>query len=281
MAGQNDQGSRAGSKFGFSRLKNKISSRSKAKDVVKLSPEAQATGSASSGPNITSEALVPAAARDVSLILPPGADEQSDANAASASDIVDSRTLSPPPQLLAAVDTRCERFEKSGEERGAVHEETIPISQLWNEAYETLRELDKSLVINYELALSRSASENEVPASLDHAKFGRKEQMAVILEGKLEEVQQNTWKLKFGGKEVPVKDLMEPVVGIIEKANRYINSALSANPYASIAWAGVGLLLPVCTTTDSLHVREALLTTSAILEPFEASNRSSQGSRLH
>jgi len=104
--------------------------------------------------------------------------------------------------------------------------------------------------------------------------------MAVILEGKLK-VQQNTWKLKFGGKEVPVKDLMEPVVGIIEKANRYINSSLSANPYASIAWAGVGLFLPVCTTTDSLHVREALLTTSAILEPFEASNRSSQGSRLH
>jgi len=116
MAGQNDRGSRAGLKFGFSKLKNKISSRSKAKDVVKLSPEAQATGSASSGPNITSEALVPAAARDVSLILPLGVDEQSEANAASASDIVDSRTLSPPPQPLAAVDTRCEFFEKSGEE---------------------------------------------------------------------------------------------------------------------------------------------------------------------
>ena len=34
---------------------------------------------------------------------------------------------------------------------------------------------------------------------------------------KMEEVRQNTWKLKFGiGTEVPLKDIAEPVVSIIK-----------------------------------------------------------------
>lgn len=37
---------------------------------------------------------------------------------------------------------------------------------------------------------------------------------------------------------------MEPVLGVINRANTFITTALSANPPASIAWAGVSLLLP-------------------------------------
>jgi hypothetical protein len=65
------------------------------------------------------------------------------------------------------------------------------------------------------------------------------------LRERVKEAEKNTWKLKFGGKEVPVKDLIQKVARILDWANQYINGAVSANPFASIAWAGVGLLLPV------------------------------------
>jgi hypothetical protein len=73
----------------------------------------------------------------------------------------------------------------------------------------------------------------------------RKDQMAVFLNKKVEEVKNNTWKLKFGGQDIPLKDLARPVVGIIEWADDYISGALSTNPYSSIAWSGISLLLPV------------------------------------
>jgi hypothetical protein len=76
-------------------------------------------------------------------------------------------------------------------------------------------------------------------------KVERKAQMTTLLSRKLEEVKENTWKLKFGGHDIPLKDLAQPVVGIIQWADEHISGALSANPYASIAWAGVSLLLPV------------------------------------
>jgi hypothetical protein len=80
---------------------------------------------------------------------------------------------------------------------------------------------------------------------LSGSKEERKDQMATLLTRKIEEVKKNTWKLKFGGQDIPLKDLAQPVVGIIQWADDYISGALSSNPYASLAWGGVSLLLPV------------------------------------
>jgi hypothetical protein len=79
--------------------------------------------------------------------------------------------------------------------------------------------------------------------------------MNIILKAKVDEVNKNVWKLKFGGKDVPVKDLMQPVAGTIDWANDYTSDALSANPYESLAWAGVSLLLPVSSFDLEVFIR--------------------------
>ncbi|KAG7294228.1 hypothetical protein NEMBOFW57_004298 [Staphylotrichum longicolle] len=61
----------------------------------------------------------------------------------------------------------------------------------------------------------------------------------------MDEISRETWRLRFGTTEIMVKDLAQPVSGIITRVNGYINSALASNPYASLAWAGVTLLLPL------------------------------------
>lgn len=70
-----------------------------------------------------------------------------------------------------------------------------------------------------------------------------KDQLAVLLEHRIGDVKKNLWRLKFDDRQVPIQDLAAVVVGIVKEVDVYVSDALSTNPYASIAWAGVGLLL--------------------------------------
>jgi len=69
--------------------------------------------------------------------------------------------------------------------------------------------------------------------------------MKTIITNKTKELESNQWKLKFKDHEFLVKDLVEPVVGIVEWAKDYVGTALTASPPASLAWGGVCLLLPL------------------------------------
>jgi N-terminal domain of NWD NACHT-NTPase len=146
-------------------------------------------------------------------------------------------------QALSDVGRASEPPREMSSEVGSV---TSSISELWNQAFEELRTKEQALIRGYEAVLSKDLAATAGSAMiLSNSKSGRRGQMEAILKAKIAEINRNSWKLKFSGKEVPVKDLMEPVAGVIGWANEYINSALSANPYASIAWSGVSLLLPV------------------------------------
>jgi hypothetical protein len=121
-----------------------------------------------------------------------------------------------------------------------------PIRELWDQAFDDLRAKEENLVKDYEATLSGNLKTIvESTTAISGFRIRREDQMKMVLKEKIEEVKKNTWKLKFSGKEVPAKDLIEPVVGIIDWTNDYIGNAVSANPYASIAWAGVSLILPV------------------------------------
>jgi hypothetical protein len=120
-----------------------------------------------------------------------------------------------------------------------------PIHELWNIAYEKLREDDDALVLDYEKKLCGDLSAG-LGALVGASAISRREQMAGILQRKMDEINRETWKLRFGNAgEVAVKDLAEPVLGVISRANEYIAGALASNPYASMAWTGIALLLPV------------------------------------
>jgi hypothetical protein len=125
-----------------------------------------------------------------------------------------------------------------------------PIRELWNEAYEDLKAKEESLMKDYEAAMSKDMT--TILSSTTLALAGpqipvlRKEQMTALVEKKTAEARENAWKLRYGDNEVLLKDLAGPVVSVIQDAEAFVNGAVSANPYASIAWAGVSLLLPVC-----------------------------------
>jgi hypothetical protein len=135
-----------------------------------------------------------------------------------------------------------------------------PIVELWDEAYDELSKKDKSLVADYEAQLSESlagavalAGQASAIAFSGLGKIQRCQQMKVLLDQKVKEIDEGKWKLKFKDHELVVKDLVEPVVSVIDWAKDFVGTALEPSPYGSIAWAGVCVLLPVSVTFAASH----------------------------
>lgn len=94
-----------------------------------------------------------------------------------------------------------------------------PIQELWNEAYEALRIQDEGLINDYEGCLRGDLAtmiDSTLSTSLSGFKTQRMEQMRALLVRKVEQANNNTWKLRFAGQETAVKDLAKPLVGIIQ-----------------------------------------------------------------
>ncbi|UKZ57639.1 hypothetical protein TrVGV298_011499 [Trichoderma virens] len=121
--------------------------------------------------------------------------------------------------------------------------EDTPIRELWNVAYEKLREEDSKLIQEYEIKLQGC-----LPAALGcvpNLKESRREWMDTILKHKMQEMQGNIWKLTFGSSELQLTGVVQNILGVIKSVNDYITPAVSSSSYASLAWAGVGVLLPL------------------------------------
>ncbi|OTA04302.1 hypothetical protein A9Z42_0048720 [Trichoderma parareesei] len=119
----------------------------------------------------------------------------------------------------------------------------VPISDLWNLAYEKLRKEDGRLIDDYEAKIRNSLSAG-VSCTIG-SNVSMRDRMEYILQIKMKEVNDNAWKIRFGTSEIQFKDVADNILGVVNWANEYITSALKPNPCASMAWAGVSLLLPL------------------------------------
>ncbi|KAK1723159.1 ankyrin repeat-containing domain protein [Colletotrichum acutatum] len=117
------------------------------------------------------------------------------------------------------------------------------IWQLWDVAYQNLRYQEQSLVQEFEDQICVNLAAGLGAGIRSHA--GTKDWLATILKHKMDQVNRESWQLKFGSSEVEVQDVVKPVLAVVDWANDFVAKALVSNPYASIAWSGVSLLLPL------------------------------------
>ncbi|KAL7954396.1 ankyrin repeat-containing domain protein [Trichoderma compactum] len=139
-----------------------------------------------------------------------------------------------------------------------------PIQELWNVAYERLREENSALVAEYESTLKGVVAAG-VAQTLSF-KANIREQMWTILQRRMEEVNNNT-KLKLGDLEIQMENTSQLILNIINSANNYISQAVSANPFASIAWTGISFLLPLFmnASTESASLAKGLEYVSSLI----------------
>jgi hypothetical protein len=138
------------------------------------------------------------------------------------------------PLPVSVVSVRTSQTQPAAE--GSEAPTFPPISGLWDEGYDRLEQEESTsrLIADYREVLEVTLGAGKL--SLEKGR--RREQMEEIAKLKRDEVEASKWKLKL-------EAVIEPVVSIIKWSKEFVASALEPSPPASIAWAGVCLLLPV------------------------------------
>ena len=116
-------------------------------------------------------------------------------------------------------------------------------ADLWERAYESLKLRNPSLVKVYEQHLAAFIG---LPG--DCSQIDRSHIQAVINK-RLKTREESQLIVRLGSHSASVREMGENVVTFILWSKDVVSSALSAQPYAALAWSGVSLLLSVYSPT--------------------------------
>ena len=109
---------------------------------------------------------------------------------------------------------------------------------LWLQAYEALELREPDLVAAYKRLLAPTII-NSADPSLSP------ELIETIINSKSQDREADQWVINLGKKSVKVREQGEKVIKFILWSKDIVSEALSAQPYAALAWSGVSILLPV------------------------------------
>lgn len=119
----------------------------------------------------------------------------------------------------------------------------------WTRAYEMFQEGESELAADYKKHLASLQEDTASSADLSSS-------MSVesIVRRLLENREKTQWKVPLLGKNIKIREQVERLAKFALWSDEIVKSALSAQPYAALAWSGVSMLLPVsCITLTDLQ----------------------------
>jgi hypothetical protein len=128
----------------------------------------------------------------------------------------------------------------------ATHPQSFQLGALWDEAYKQLREEDEQMIIAFEKDLLTQGKEQ--PGGSDHHTVlddSHETRLQNLVERRLAEIQETRLQFMVGGREIIVKDQVRRIIHAILSVKDFISSAVSSEPHAALAWAGILVLLNV------------------------------------
>jgi hypothetical protein len=126
---------------------------------------------------------------------------------------------------------------------------------LWRDAYEQLQKEDEKLIKGYEEALLQNWQPGDDALKNDGDHNTR---LCGIVKRRLQEIEDSRLKLTVAGKEIVVKDQARRAIEAILSVKDLVTTAVTSEPHAALAWAGILLLLnPIVRSTtqdqDAVH----------------------------
>lgn len=107
-------------------------------------------------------------------------------------------------------------------------------------AYKTLEIRDPDLVADYACYLDSARTSTPTLRTLSP------KLIEAVIEQKLQDNEAKKLVFNLGSKSIKVREQGEKLIKFILWSDGIISAAVSAQPYAALAWSGVSLLLPVC-----------------------------------
>ncbi|RWA09407.1 hypothetical protein EKO27_g5694 [Xylaria grammica] len=149
-----------------------------------------------------------------------------------------------------------------------VHEDPPAIQSLWGRAYDALREENPQLLEKYEKLLSEDAnkanthhksSNDETSVQVtplddvghDTKRQSQQAQLDAIISKGLQRLEETKTTYTIAGREFVLGDQIAQTAEFVLWAKNLISEAVKQSPEASIAWAGVCMILPLLTNPEA------------------------------
>ncbi|KAK4144037.1 uncharacterized protein C8A04DRAFT_28380 [Dichotomopilus funicola] len=134
---------------------------------------------------------------------------------------------------------------------------------LWDRAYDALKEKDRLLVEEYEALLSRELPATNAEYTSESSTYtdtacrdgqysvhdfnpaARQVQMMAIAEGALARLDAKAIQYRIFGRTYVLKDQITEAVKVVEQLKGIIGEAVKVSPQASVAWAGICVVIPL------------------------------------
>lgn len=132
----------------------------------------------------------------------------------------------------------------------------------WTRAYEMLQDRESELATDYKKHL---ATLQEDPKS--NSVLSTPLAVESIVKRLLTDREKKQWQVPLLGKDIKVREQVERLAKFVLWSDEIVKSALSAQPYAALAWSSVSMVLPVSCVALSAFGR--MLTRAASYERYQ------------
>ncbi|KAJ2979425.1 hypothetical protein NQ176_g3262 [Zarea fungicola] len=182
------------------------------------------------------------------------------ASTRSTPQVVEERNLTtdeaaPPEPIHPAAEERERNTPDALDAHDHISEaDTDSVSEdLWSRAYVALAEREPELVKDYERHIGAWQNEDETPAARQAALSNPKSVKETV--ESLQDARKNKqWKFSVRSQDKKVRDQLEKLVKLLSFADGIIKQAVSAQPYAALAWSAVSVFLPLISGGFSKNV---------------------------
>lgn len=125
-----------------------------------------------------------------------------------------------------------------------------PSDDFWDPAYQLLREdqSQKSSLENNEKILALEyGGQYQSPTVSGSLTSSDKEKMIELVAKMLERIEDEQWRIKVRDTSIELRPQVDRFVNAVIAVKDFVSSAVSSEPHAALAWAGVCIILPLLT----------------------------------
>lgn len=149
-------------------------------------------------------------------------------------------TIQPPGQVVSPALQPVKSISASQTASEANPRQSSDDFDPWSWAYEILRTRAPELIEDYEKHLASLQSNAATNPGLLNSQSAES-----IVKQLLDDREKKQWRVSLSGKDINVREQCERLIKFLLWSDPVIKNAVSAQPYAALAWSGVSLLLPV------------------------------------
>jgi len=123
-----------------------------------------------------------------------------------------------------------------------------PSGDFWDRAYQLLREdqSQKSSLKKYEHILALEfGGQHQSPTASGGLTSSDKEKLLGMVAKKLERMEDEPWRIKVGDTSIELRPQFNRFVNAVIAVKDFVSAAVSSEPHATLAWAGVCIVLPL------------------------------------